>query len=309
MFKFKNLSVRVLCHWLLIFLFAPFWLTACEEKAPPPGTVASVNGEHISLHSVQTLMDSRSVALGIPATPSVAEMQERYSNALAVLIAYTLVRQDLASKGIEVSPKEVDEAIAKIKTDYGEGKLEEFLAQAYLREDDWRRLMRDYLSLEVFTKRVLMPSIRISLDEMRDYYQKHVGDLKTPENWQICLYAGESREDVEAWCKALSPETGSDAQTECLAVPTADVPTPWQTEIRKMKPLTCGKILEVDEEWRTVALIAKNAAKTRKLAELYPIIEKTLQKQKLAGAFTDWLTDKLAHADVKTSPELFRQSK
>lgn len=296
---------------LLLLLLLPFFflLSGCEEKTPPPGTVASVNGENISLHQVQALMDSRSAALGIPAQPSVAEMEERYFDALSVLIAYALVRQELQARGLAVSTAELDKAIAEIKTDYGEGKLEEFLNDAYLREDDWRRLMNDYLSLQVFTNKILLPSIQINLDEARNYYQKHLSEFKAPESWQICLKTAQNKAELEEWCKKLGVEFEAGADLQCLAAPLAEIPQPWQAEVKKMKALTCGKMLESDGEWRTMGLIAKNPAKTRKLSELYPIIERNLQQQKLAGAYAAWTAEKLAHADVKVAPEFLHKAK
>lgn len=287
----------------LIFISAP--ICGCERETPPQGTVARVNGENIHLHSVQALLDSRSAALGIPSSPSLSEMQKRYGQALATLIVHTLVRQDLTRRGMAISDEDVDKAIQLIKSDYTGESLENFLAEAYLREDEWRQLMRDHLAIETFTTRLLLPSIRISLDEIREYYQKHEQQFKLPDAWEICLKTASSREEVEKWCQILPPEPLIGDTVQCLTTTEKDIPAPWQKELRKIKNNSCGKIMEEDGQWRALAVLNKTAGSKRKLSEIYALIESILIDEKKNEAFNSWLEQRLAQADIKVAPGIF----
>lgn len=290
---------------LLAVLLALGGASGCDRQATPQGTVASVNGELIHLHSVQALMDSRSAALGIPSSPSVAEMQKRYGRALGTLIVHTLVRQELARRGMAVTDEDLDKAIAQIKRDYTEGSLEDFLADAYLREDEWRQLMRDYLALEIFTSRVLLPSIHIRLDEVKDYYSRHVRDFDMPETWRICLKSGETRTDLEAWCAHLYDVMPPEPGVQCMTMLESEIPQAWQRDIRKIRPGSCGRILEQEGQWRVAAVLARNGAGTRKLSDIYAVIEQMLLDEKKNAAFEEWLERKLAKADIRVAPDIF----
>lgn len=281
-----------------------WFLTACEETTPP-GTVAQVNGEPISLHSVQALMDSRTGALGIAPKPSVAEMQERYAEATRIMVVHTLVRQELQAKGLAVDDAELDAAIAQIKSDYGEAGLEEFLADASLREDEWRQLVRDYLSLAKFSQRILDPTIRIDRDELRQWYKEHEAQFKKPETWRVCFKGGESREELEQWCRGWLEDPGRQEGSQCSSVLPQEVPDPWQTDFKKIAPGKCGKITKDAGQWHTIALLRKDAAKTVKLSEAYPVVERAIISEKRLAAFDNWLKEKLTQANVKAMPGLF----
>lgn len=294
-----------LCKFIFAAVLAVMpMLGACDREPAPQGTVASVNGEHINLHSVQALMDSRSASLGIPSGPSVAEMQKRYGNALGILIVHTLVRQELARLGMAVTENELDKAIGQIKSDYAGGSLENFLAEAYLREDEWRQLMRDYLSLDIFTKRILLPSIHIRLEELTSYYNRHADDFNMPETWRVCLKAAETKAKLEAWCAGLRLDMPGGAGLQCVTVEEKEIPLPWQRDIKKIKPAACGKIIEDEGQWRVAAVISKNGAGKRKLSDIYAVIENILLDEKKNAAFDQWLTQKLKNADIRVAPDI-----
>lgn len=294
---------QILRLWLAIPPLL-FLLSACEDT-PPPGTVAEVNGERVGLHAAQALMDSRTGAMGIPPKPSVAKMRQSYAQAVSTLIAHTLVRQELASRGIGVAEDELDAAIGRIKADYGEAALEEFLADASVREDEWRQLVRDHLSLETFTRRVLDPTIRISRNEIRNWYKEHEDDFKKPETWQICLKGAASEEELETWCSGDMADLDKKKDAQCLSSLPADVPQPWQNELKKIAPGKCGKIIKQDNQWRTIAIIRREDARTAKISEVYALIESAIMAEKRQAAFEAWLREQLSHARVKAMPGLF----
>ncbi|MBD5641179.1 MAG: peptidyl-prolyl cis-trans isomerase [Desulfovibrio sp.] len=289
---------------LPVLLFLAFaLLCSCREAALPPGTVASVNGELISLHSLQALLDSRSVDLGIPARPSVAEMRERYRHALSILIAHALARQELASRGIDPDEKDVDEAIARIREDFGPDSLQDYFAETFLREDEWRQLMRDHLAVNILMERVLEPGLKVSLDEVRKYYEEHKQSLSVPEIARICHAAAKDRDEVAAWCEKAEFENSPLAQ--CVDISPDSIPEPWASEAKKLRPGECGRIIGQEGQWRTVALLRKDGAREPRLSEIYGLIEARLLEEKKLEAFDSWLAQKLGASRVLVNPELF----
>lgn len=298
-------TCRSLCIFGLLLAFLSF-LTGCENSLPP-GTVAEVNGEPIGLHAVQALMDSRTGAMGIPPKPSVAQMRRSYAQAAGILIIHALVRQELAKHGLAVSHAELDEAIAGIKADYGPTQLQEFMADASVREGEWRQLVLDHLSLESFVRHIIDPSIRISRDEIRAWYNKHEADFKKPETWRVCFKTGSSEEELENWCAVKLGDAKREPLVQCQSVFPADVPQPWQNEFKKLAPGKCGKIIRQNDQWNVVALLSKEEARIAKISEVYPLIENAIMAEKRDEAFEAWVKEQLAHADVKAMPELFQK--
>lgn len=293
--------------WTLAALFLTFCLLpGCTDQEFPPGTVASVNGELISLHSLQTLLDSRSAALGLQSRASLAEMQQNYRDALATLVAHTLVRQELAARAMEVSEKELNDAINQIKEDFGEESLSGFLAEASLREDEWRQLMRDHLALKTFAERILQPAITVSMDELRSFYEDHKKEFALPPSALMCYAVADSGSALEAWCRSLAADDFEPAPLgHCVEVPLADIPQPWQGEIRTIKKRSCGRIIEQENQWRVAGVIDKYDGRLPGLAEVFPLVERAILEQKKMVAFEKWLEGKIAKARILGAPALF----
>lgn len=279
-------------------------LCGCKEPGLPPGTVASVNGENISLHSLQALLDSRSAALGIPARPSLAEMREKYRYALSILVAHALVSQELASRGIQPGEKDIEEAIGQIRDDFGAESLQEYFAEAFLREDEWRLLMRDHLAVKVFRERVLEPDLRISLDEVKKYYEEHKQSFIMPAIVRICHALADTREELARWCEPGS-EFEKSQFAQCMDVTEEYIPEPWAAEAKKLKPGQCGRIIGQDGQWKGIALLRRDEPAEPRLSEIYGLIEARLLEEKTLAAFDKWLAQKLAASHILVNPELF----
>lgn len=315
-------------RWPLLCLFAIFLpLAGCFDHHLPDGVVASVNGEAISLSAVQALMDSRSASLGIPHRPSLEGMKTRYGGALGTLIVHTLVRQDLARRGMSVTDTALEHAIEQVRADFDTGGLEQFLTDSSLRETDWKALMRDHLSMETFRKRVLLPAIQVSMDEVRAYYQEHTADFVLPGYLNVCFAAAPDREALTAYCQSFTarfratPEDTAEAESaslpgatasnsgalaQCLGVQADEVPPAWRKELDTLRPGNCGQPRQQDGEWRTVALAARQRGHALELAEAYPLIEAILLEKKKSAVFGKWLADSVARSEILVAPE-FRE--
>ena len=286
---------------LFAILLLCLGLAGCFEERLPDGVVASINGEPIRLSTVQALMDSRSVSLGIPHRPSLAAMKSGYGGALGTLIVHALVRQDLARRGMAVTDAALAHAIGEVEADYGAEALAQFLTDSSLGEEDWKALMRDHLAMEMFRKRVLLPAIQVSLDEARAYYEQHKADFVLPGYVDVCFAASPDKEALATYCESFAtrfkaqPAEAAEAEfatlsgaaahdsgvlAQCQEVTPEEVPPAWRRELTTLKPGTCGQARQQDGEWRAVALAGRQRGHALELAEAYPLIEAFLLEDK-----------------------------
>lgn len=298
------MSVRQL-YSLCSLLFLTLFLASCEEQLPQ-GTIALVNGEPVSLRLTQALMDSRSASMATSLHPTLMEMRNNYGQAAAILIVNTLVRQELAKRGMAVGSQELDKAIAAIRDEYEDGQLDAALEEAFLREEDWRQFMRDTLALDIFFQKVLLPSIHVSLDDIKAYYESHKAEFNRPALVRVCYAAADNQDSLQAWCKSGDAESFKDSPfAQCAGAAPQDLPDPWKDEVKKLKPLSCGKILQQDDQWRALALIERQEPQVVPISEAYPLIENILLEQRKNEAFEKWLQGALAASDISAAPDLF----
>lgn len=279
-----------------------FFLCACDEKNVPEGVVATVNGEPVELHSLQTLMDCRSASLGIPSKPSLEDMQSNYLNALTILIAHTLVRQELVSRGINLDENAFNLLLDKINADYGDNKLNEYLAESSIREDDWNQLLKDYLALETFRNQVLVPEIAITKNEIKKYYDEHINDFKVPETIKLCFPQARSEEDLKKICADIADIANN--KTICLEMLPDEIPADIMKEIKNLKTGICAKFSENEGLWQSKVIVQKNRTRTASISEVFALIENILLEQKQRTAFDNWLEKKIMNSKILISPYL-----
>lgn len=288
-----------------------FMLAACFEARLPEGVVATVNGEPVYLRTVQALLDSRSAALGTMQRPSLDNMKRQYGDALGTLIIYALVRQDLRDLQIPVTDAALEAAVAAIRADYGgqEG-LARFLADESLDENEWRVLMRDHLAMQSFEKRILLPGIRVSLDDVRAYYKEHETEFNLPETLDVCLISAVERQFVDGFCASFIPgrpareEQARDLLLQCQEMSLAQLPPAWRKKTEKLAAGQCASPVQEDGRWYGLALAGRNPAHKMGMAEAYPLIENILRQQRKEAAFERWLTAALERAQVRVNPDL-----
>lgn len=288
-------------------LFCCLLLAACLESRLPEGVVATVNGEPVHLRSVQSLLDSRSAALGTLQNSSLENMKRQYGEALGTLIIHALVRQELEHRQIPVGDAALELAVAQVRGDYEPGGLSKFLADESLDEADWQALMRDHLAMLTFEKRVLLPGIRVGLDEVRAYYREHQADFQLPETLDLCLVSGEERAALDAFCAAFPAgrkTPRSDLLVQCLEVRGDEVPPPWNKDTAALKPGACAPARRQNGSWQTVALVERQKAHSLDMADAYPLMEHILLERKKNAAFEQWLEGSLSRAVIKVSPLL-----
>lgn len=295
----------------LVLFVCCLFLGGCLEGRLPEGVVATVNGEPIYLRTVQALLDGRSAALDTMQRPSLENMKRQYGDALGTLIIYALVNQELSSLQIPVTESAVESAVANVRADYGgEEELARFLAEESLDGNEWRLLMRDYLAMQSFEKRVLLPGIRISLDSVRGYYKRHETEFNLPETLDICLISAVDRQAVDNFCASFASvgpvreEQPGELLLQCVEAGAAQLPNAWQKGLEKLAPGQCLPPRQEGDRWFGLALVRRNPAHVMSVAEAYPLIENILREREKEAAFAHWLTAALSRAQVRVNPDL-----
>lgn len=279
-------------------------LAACDAQTPPSGVVATVNGEPIYLHSIETLLDSRSSDYTNSPALTLEDIQKNYIRAFGALLAHTLVRQELRQRGIDPDSGASGPGVEDyFKEEMGEEELNAFLAESSIRRDDWERLMRDNQALETFRKQALLPGIKIDPDEIRAYYAEHEEEFQLPVHLRACFLSAPEKASLESMCRS-SDFSALPEPLLCADMEAADLPPPWHEEAADMRLNACGKIREENGAWQTVVIQSRSKAGSPKLAELYALIERILLEQKEKEAFDKWLAEKAAASSITVSPEL-----
>ena len=268
--------------------------------------MAVVNGEPIPLRLMQTLLDSRSAAMGTLRQISLESMQLQYGDALGVLIVHALVRQELERRQIPVPEMSLAEAVRSASGDYDDKDLAKFLEDACLPEADWLALLRDHFALRIFERQVLLPGMIIELDEIKEYYERNKKFFHLPERLDVCFVSADEQEALDRYC-ADPPSKGNepaDVRALCRTLAVDDLPPQWSKEVAALEIGACSGKKRQGESWLAVALTDRQTARHMNAVEAYPVIESMLFEEKKKAAFDIWLEKRLARATIRISPIL-----
>jgi len=281
-------------------------VAGCSQESLPTGTVATVNGQPISLrvlNAVQAL--SYFQRSGTSAELSVDALRKQYGIALASLIVHSLVVQELRGIGLEVSPERMQAEEARIRADYPGGEFEQALLETQMDIQTWRELLHNQLALELFAEKVLPQDAEPSLQEVQAYYAQHEKTFSYPASLYLRIISGMDHDRVESARQALLGSSDTLLPPEILeqktAMPRASVPEEWRKDVESLKPGEISPVRKGGGQYQAVQLLKEMPANHMSVVEAYPLIEQALIEKKVEERYARWIEQVVLKADIRVS--------
>ncbi|MFW5487432.1 MAG: peptidyl-prolyl cis-trans isomerase [Desulfovibrio sp.] len=281
------------------------------------GVVARVNGAPIYLRQVEFKNDVSSVIGRDEYNPTIEELRKDYGKALGELIGETLVAQDLKSRGLSVTPEEVQAEEDKVRSDYPEGGFEEALTEEYVDLKAWREQLKARLAMQKFINLVLRPSVTLDHLEAQQYYKDHLADFFLPAQVTFLYISGPNRDLVE---KATAfyhqgvaavdiSEKLKHVDVRRLRLRDDRLSGSWRTIINSLQPGQESDIMAAESGFQRLILQQRSPGMLMDLSKAYPVIEKIMIEKKISQAYDTWFANALKNADIKVNGLLLKQKK
>lgn len=298
--------------YFLGLLFSLFlFLTGCGSGESQPGVVARINGEPIYLSQLKSEYDLQYMDWSSSNDFDVDSLRSEYGIVLGNMILQTLIQQTLDREGLSVTDKDVAQAEATIRADYPPEVFEQTLLEEYIDIDEWRKWLRARLATEKFLQEYLRPSIAITYEAAREYYQDHISDFLIPEHFTFTLFEGKEREALLAARNAYEKngstgleELFPEVQIHELDIPKDALSAAWLSTLATLTPGHASKVLPGKSGMSLLYLKKRDPETILSPFKAYPVIEKILMDQKLKDAFASWLQKVFSTAVIEVTPLL-----
>lgn len=303
-----NRKFQALVLYLLLVCLP---LGACNGENEP-GIVASVNGEPITMRELQARHDLDHMSwLGL-VTPSAEELQSQYGDSLISLIINHLVMQELEELDLAVSDEEMNQAEQEIRSGYGEDEFNSILEDDAINLEMWRLFLRQRLSIGKFMQTALRPQIRISSEEISDYYSRHSAEFKLPTRYHFWVLESQSEESLAEFLKAyveageisLIPDSIPHVPMREVRMREDRLPPERQKILESLQVNQPSKIFNGGVGFEAVILIEKQEPAELTLAQAYPLIERDLVEKELEIAFANWVAERIIQSDIQIASNL-----
>jgi parvulin-like peptidyl-prolyl isomerase len=305
-----------LLSWIILILmaFAAAVLSARSASAAQPQVVARVNGEPLTKQELQRMRANPMTLRQLQQELGVQDPGEKELDRLALrkLIQHRLMLQEAGLKKITVEDKELDDSIKDLRKRFGGDKgFGEWMKQQGLDESSLHESVRgDMLATRLSA--ALVKDLRVSDEQVQQYYDSHKEQLKTPEvRLQVILVKDKEAADevlaalrggkdfaTMARQRSLGRRAATGGDTGWVAHET--LAPGLRTFVGKMKLGQAGGPVLNGDKSLIIRLADRRSVKTKTLAEAKPQIVQYLLAAKRQEVLQDWLseTEKKAKVEV-----------
>lgn len=301
-------------------------LVACLALAALVGTgvaevvdriVAEVNDDIITMSELQNMARMIQTQSGVkPKGPDAKAMQRQM---LEGLIDRKLALAEAKRRGITVSPKEVDEALARFKQRSNipdDETLAKGLSQAGLSVKEFRQQIADQLIQDRLLTIVTGTKVMVSETEVRRFYDEHFkkgGAQLHLVTLRMPFPPGASAEQKEATRQkaeailsdAKRGEPFKEAAGKLSLTPTdvgfvsiTDLDPRLAEYLGQLKPKEIAPV-ETPEGYQLVQLLGRGSGESRPFEEVAPEIRRMLQQQDMEKYFGEWAKTLREKAHIK----------
>ena len=191
---------------LSCFLLLLGAVAACTEKAAPPVDILiKVDNRIVTLEDFRRGFEQ---ILPKEVQSSAAERDELQRSFLAQTIDRELALAAAEQLGVQVSPAEVDAALAEHQRDYPAGEFEANLQEGKITLAAWKHELQDRLLVEKLMKKVVGDKAKVNDAAIASYYRANRDEFDRPAQVrarQIVVASEADGEKILALLKAKVP--------------------------------------------------------------------------------------------------------
>jgi peptidyl-prolyl cis-trans isomerase SurA len=279
--------------------------------------VAEVDNDIITMSELQNMSKTIEAQTGIK--PTGQDKKKMMHDMLESLIDRKLAKAEAKRRGIEVSEKEVDEAVAQFKKRGNipdDAAFAKGLALAGLSLKEFRQQLADQMVQERLMVVIGGAKVSVSDAEVRRLYEQrfkkggtqvHLATIRMPypagateaqkveiknkaENILTAVKRGESFAEAAGKLSLKTSDVGF--------VPQGDLDPRLAEFLEKLKPNDIAPV-ETQEGIQLIQVIARRNGETRSFEEVAPEIRRVLQNQGMEKYFFEWTKTLREKAHVK----------
>ncbi len=279
--------------------------------------VAQVNDEIITMSELQNMGKTYESQAGVK--PKGADEKKMQREMLEALIDRKLARAEAKRRGIEVSEKEVNEAIAQFKKRNNIADDETFakgLAQAGLSVKEFKQQLKDQITQERLVVVVVGTKVSINDSEVRRMYdqqfkkggtQVHIVTLRMPfPPGATEAQKDEMKQKAETILTAVKRGESLAAAAGQFSLKPSDVGFVSQSDLDprlaeylgKLKPKEVAPIL-TQEGIQLMQVLDRRSGEALSFEAASPQIRRMLQQQEMEKYFTEWVKTLREKAHIK----------
>lgn len=293
-------------------------VAACTEKATPPVDILiKIDNRIVTLQDFRRDFEQ---ILPKEQQGSAAERDELQRSFLAQIIDRELALAAAEKFGVQVSPAEVDAALAELQRDYPDGEFEANLQEGKMSLADWKREFQDRLLIEKLEKKVVGDQEKVSDAAIAAYYRANRDEFDRPAQVrarQIVVASEADGEKILALLKSsvpfaqvakeysLSPDAEAGGDLGFFA--RGEMPAEFDAVVFTLPIGRLSPLIKSEYGYHIFLVEERRAAGKLSPAQAHEEIRATLQAELEERLYQQWLDELRAKAKIEVNWALLDQ--
>jgi len=299
-------------------------LSSSSDELPDSTPILIINAEEITLEQFKKKLKAYKkkyhVSTKIVINPS--ELTWLKNRVLEEIIWNSLLRQEVRKKGIEISQKELDEAIQKSKLGYSEDSFEKQLAFEGLTNEDWKYSIKNSMLINKLMENLTNNKVFPSDSEMLNYFEANESKFYKKKQVKALQIMVETEEEIRKIQKdllskqkdfsvlakefSLGPEgvNGGD-----LGYFEAGLMPEEFDNVFKLKINDVSEIIRTPYGFHLFKVVDKVKERKMSFDESKNRIEKLFLEKLQSSAYQSWLIQLKKNAVIEIKNEIFEKIK
>ncbi len=189
-------------HKSLIFFSFLFLFTSC---AAPKSTdeVAKVGGDIIDVRDLEQALYREGFKFGDDFQKNKKRFLNIKRQLLEDLIQKKILEKEAQREGVELNEKELEQELKKYKSHYNELEFQKILEAKKIDYGAWREVKRVNLLTDKLIREKLFPSVEISEEKIKQYYDEHLEEFTRSESVRVRQILTDTQEKAQTLYERL----------------------------------------------------------------------------------------------------------
>lgn len=285
----------------LSFMLCP---TACQQEAAR-GALASIDGHSVGIAEYK----SQAAFMGLGGDPASLTPEMRRA-VLESLVRQYLVARRAKELSISLLPEELEREESRLRRGLEQGAFQNSLAAQGISYAEWQKVLARELLVKKTLDLVLASQVRISADEVRQYYKNNQDQFSHPEqvlaqhavlpNREMAQHLVErvaAGEDMVQAAADLDSPLAEEGQPTWLS--RGHMPEALEKKIFALKPGKLAGPMSSDYGYHVVRVLDKRPAQKIGLTQAAEKIQRRLAADKIEILAEQWIEDLRSQLKVK----------
>ena len=244
-------------------------------------------------------------------------LQEARKSFLLQLVEEMIIIRRAEELHLSISAEELDEAVRDIQKDYPQADFEDMFLKQAISFEAWKERLSRRLLVEKVMRKDLLKDDSVTIEEMRDYYNKHREDWTSGEEVRarhILLPTGDQAKKVLQALKdgetfstlarrySIAPEAEFGGDMGYVA--RGELPISLETPLFDLSPGEVSPVVKTPYGFHIFQLIEKRQTPVPDIEESVERIKQEILKQRIEAAYGPWLAELRSRYHVEVNMEI-----